>query len=158
MVHCRVNWTYLQYGITKRRQSIKGTTQNGPTVCVSFLKRACGCEYAHGQIQNVILPSWISGMGVHCDIFTTLTLAGFIFWVIAQLDVYSGVSMRTMKVLFQQCCNYGEIWEYILSQFTVGLTGIIGIENRNRVQGWKWQFKTQLSLKYQPIMKKNPYN
>lgn len=87
-------------------------------------------------MQNVILPSWIFGMGVHCDIFTTLTLAGFIFWVIAQLDVYSGVSMRTMKVLFQQCCNYGKIWEYILSQFTVELTGIIGIENRNREHGW----------------------
>lgn len=55
----------------------------------------------------------------------------FFFGVIAQLDVYSGVSMRTMKVLFQQCCNYGKIWEYILSRFTVELTGIIGIENRN---------------------------
>lgn len=102
-----MNWTYLQYGISETRQSIKGTNQNGPTVCMSFLKRACGCEYARGQIQNLILPSWILGMGVHCDIFTTLTLAGFIFWVIAQLDVYSGVSMRTMKVLFQQYCNYG---------------------------------------------------
>ena len=36
-------------------------------------------EYRHGQAQNLILPSWILGMGVCSDIFTTLTLVGFIF-------------------------------------------------------------------------------
>lgn len=46
--------------------------------------------------------------------------------------------MRTMKVFFQQCRNYGEIWEYVLCRFTVDLTGIIGIENSNREQGQKY--------------------
>lgn len=54
--------------------------------------------------------------------------------------------MRTVKVLFQQCCNYGEISEYILSQFTVDWN------NRNRKQ--KQGARVEISLKYQSIMKR----
>lgn len=79
MAHCRVIWTYLQYGITKRRQSIKSTNQNGPAACMSFLKRACGCEYARGQIQNLILPSWIFGNGSALWYFHHSDISGFYF-------------------------------------------------------------------------------
>lgn len=36
-------------------------------------------ENARGQTPNLRLPSWILGKGVHSDIFSTLTLVGFIF-------------------------------------------------------------------------------
>lgn len=36
----------------KEDKASKTPPKNGPTACMSFLKRACGCEYACGQIQK----------------------------------------------------------------------------------------------------------
>lgn len=152
MVHCRANWTYLHYGITVRAQSIKGTTQKGPTVRMSFLQSACGCEYACGQMQNLILPSWIFGMGVHRDIFTTLTLAGFMFlsnctaWCV--LRGFHENDESLISTMLQLWGNMGIHFEAVHSW--------LDWNNRNRKQ--KQGARVKISLKYQPIMKKSPYS
>ena len=126
----------------KEDKASKAPTKMGQQSVCHFLKELVAVNM-HTKFNTSQLDF---GNGSALWYFHHSDISGFIFWVIAQLDVYSGVSMRTMKVLFQQCCNYGEIWEYILSQFTVELTGIIGIENRNREQGWKWQFETVFKI------------
>lgn len=65
--------------VASPRQSIKGTTQKYATSLPLNSFVAEYGEYVHGQTGDLILPSWILGMGVHSDIFTTLTLVGFYF-------------------------------------------------------------------------------
>lgn len=128
----------------------KTDTKMGPQpVCHLFKELVAECgEYTHGQAQNLKLPSWIFGNGSVLWYFHHSDISGFYFlsnctaWCVLR-----GFHENDESLISTMLQLWGEIWKYILSQFTLELPGIIGTENRNREQGWKWLFETQLSLK-----------